>query len=188
MTKKTTSTLLSIIALVALSRLLPHPPNFAPLGAIAVFSSVTFRSKFLKYALPVLLAIVTDFILVLTVNSAFTSPSAYFGSYGTYVIYLTYFIIGVGAHFLNKGHIHKQPKRIFGLSLASSTFFFLVSNFVVWLGGAYTYSIAGLGATYVAAIPFFHNSIGGDLFFNSVLFGSYYLLTKSSFAEKTING
>lgn len=188
MTKKTTSTLLGIITLVAVSRLLPHPPNFAPLGAIAVFASVTFGNRFLKYVLPVFLAIITDFILVLTVNAAFTSPAAHFGSFGSYIIYATYPVMGLVAHFINKGKIHQKPKKIIGLSLASSLFFFLVSNFVVWLGGWYGYTFAGLGASYIAAIPFFHNTIGGDLFYNAALFGSYYWVTKSQRSQEAING
>lgn len=189
MTKKISSTLLGIITLVAVSRLLPHPPNFAPLGAIAVFASVTFGNKFLKYALPILLAIITDFILVLTVNAAFSSPAAHFGSYGIYIIYATYPLMGIMAHFFNsKGNIHSQPKKIMGLSLISSIVFFIVSNFVVWLGGWYGYSIAGLGACFVAAIPFFHNTVGGDLFYNAVLFGSYFWVTKDATRQQTING
>lgn len=189
MTKKTTSTILGIITLVAVSRLLPHPPNFAPLGAIAVFSSVTFGNKFLKYVFPILLAVITDFILVLTVNAAFSSPAAHFSAFGTYIIYATYPLMGIMAHYINtKGSVHTQPKKIMGLSLMYSIFFFIVSNFVVWLGGWYGYSIAGLSACYIAAIPFFQNTLGGDLFYNAVLFGSYYWLTKVATNQQTING
>ena len=64
--------------------------------------------------------------------------------------------------------------RVAGAALASSIVFFLVSNFGVWaLSGMYPHSAAGLAACYIAAIPFFQNTLAGDLFYATLLFGGF---------------
>ncbi len=63
-----------------------------------------------------------------------------------------------------------------GASLGSSLIFFLITNFAVWLGSPfYSQDIAGLLTCYTAGIPFFNNGVLGDLFYNTVFFGGFYL-------------
>jgi hypothetical protein len=69
------------------------------------------------------------------------------------------------------------PFTVAGAAIASSVLFFLVTNFGTWATGElYPQTLAGLAACYVAAIPFFQNTLAGDLFFSAVLFGGFALL------------
>ena len=66
--------------------------------------------------------------------------------------------------------------RVGGAALASSILFFVVTNFGMWLSsGIYPRTLAGLEACYVAAIPFFQNTVAGDLFYAALLFGGFKL-------------
>jgi hypothetical protein len=61
-----------------------------------------------------------------------------------------------------------------GAAIASSVTFFAVSNFGTWaFSGMYPHTVAGLSACYVAAIPFFQNTVAGDLFYATLLFGGF---------------
>ena len=81
-------------------------------------------------------------------------------------------IVGIG--FLLRDR--RTPLQIAGASLAGSVLFFVVTNFGVWmLGSLYPKTLEGLVACYVAAIPFFHNTLLGDAFFTAVLFGGFVL-------------
>ena len=174
-----------MVCIVACTRLLPHPVNIAPMGAIALFSAAIFRSNALRFAIPLILTAFTDLLLTLTVNAAYTSPTTYFSSYSTYLMYLAYPLIGLlGLYASKKGQI-KKPLRIGAYSIGGSLIFFLLSNFAVWTGGFYGYSWSGLVSCYVAAIPFFHHSILGDLMYNATLFGGLYWLNAYVWKEST---
>lgn len=182
---KKTPYIISAIVIVAISRFLPHPPNFAPMGAIALFSAFAFDRNIFRYLWPLLLAVFTDVVLVSTVNAQYSSLSSHFTSIGTYIIYASYLAIGFfGSRFSSKINTSKVS-TIAGLSVGSALFFFLSSNFAVWLGGFYGYNLTGLISCYTAALPFLGNSIGGELFFNAVLFGGYFYV--SSKEHSTIN-
>jgi hypothetical protein len=63
--------------------------------------------------------------------------------------------------------------------LASATSFFLLSNFVVWAGGAlYPRTLAGLAACYTAALPFYRNDLVSTAITAGALFGLPALATK----------
>jgi hypothetical protein len=73
-----------------------------------------------------------------------------------------------------------SPLRVGAGAIASSILFFLVSNFGTWLSsGMYQHTFAGLTTCYVAAIPFFQNTVAGDLFFSGLLFGGFALLERA---------
>ena len=56
-------------------------------------------------------------------------------------------------------------------------FFFVTSNFAVWMfSGIYARDIAGLVKCYIAALPFFQNTLMGDLFWTAVLFGGLWVV------------
>lgn len=186
MTATQTKSLLFILLTLAFTRLLPHPVNVAPLGAIALFSGAIFRLKWLRYALPVALAILTDIVLVLTINAQYTSLPSYFGSPSTWMMYVVYILIAQLGYFASKSGLAKKPLRIAGISLSGSLIFFLVSNFAVWLGGFYGYSLGGLTACYVAALPFLHHSLIGDLMYNALLFGGLYWANAHVWKENPI--
>ena len=72
-----------------------------------------------------------------------------------------------------------------GAALASSVLFFVLTNFGMWLfSGIYPRTSAGLAACYVAAIPFFQNSVAGDLFYAALLFGGFALAERLRAADQ----
>jgi len=149
--------LLSAIVLAAALRLVPHPPNFTPIGAMALFSGAYIGRRALAFVAPLAAMLLSDAIL---------------GFYsGMWVTYLAVALIALlGSVALQK----RTPVRIGLTAVAGSVLFFAVSNFGVWaLGDMYPHNIAGLVACYVAAIPFFQNTLAGDLFYATLLFGGF---------------
>ncbi len=154
---------LLLIAVAAFSRMLPHPSNFTPLAAIALFGGVYLDKRF-AFVVPILAMLASDYFI---------------GFYGEmYWVYGSFVLIGLIGLWLRN---HKKPLLILGGTLASSILFFVVTNFGVWMtpGSIYARNWSGLVECYVAAIPFFRNTLGGDLLFVSVMFGLYELLLVS---------
>ena len=152
------------IIVVALMRLIPHPPNFVPITAIAIFAGVRFNNIILAYAVPILIMLISDFFI------GFSSISLF--------VYLAFILITSYSYLIKKYSI----KNI----LLSSIIFFIITNFGVWvLPGGYPNNIEGLILCYTAAIPFFTNSIIADLFFSAILYYGFeqiekrYLILKS---------
>lgn len=154
----TRSRILFVVGLVAFAasiRLFPHPPNFTPIAAMALFAGCHLADRRLALAIPLAAMLLTD--LVLGMHA--TMPFVYAG------IALTV-VIGSGLA------RRRTVARLFGAAMASSVLFFAISNFGVWLaGGLYPLTAAGLTACYVAAIPFFQNSLLGDVLYTGLLFG-----------------
>jgi hypothetical protein len=147
---------LLVIAIAAFTRLLPHPPNFSPLAAMALFGGVYFSKK---YAL--IIPIITLFVSDLFLGFHSTIP----------FVYGSFLITGLIGLWLKK---HQNFKSIFLGTILSSVLFFLITNFGVWLvGNLYVKNITGLFQSYFMAIPFFRNSLIGDLFYTGIFFGSY---------------
>ena len=154
----------------ALLRLAPHPPNFAPIGSVALFGGAKLRG-WQAYCIPVLAMIVTDPLLSYVVGRP-----AY--SWITPVIYGCFLLnVALGRLFLSKSASYL---RVGSVALLGSVQFFLFTNFFEWLRPAsfYPHTAAGLLACYVAAIPFFGFTAFGDLFYSSVFFGLYSLLER----------
>jgi len=146
-----------LIVITALTRLVPHLPNFAPLVAISLFSGVYLKKKW-SFLLPLGLYILTDLILGLHNTVLFTWGS----------IILIFFL----------GRIlsgSKTPVSTAAYTLLSSFIFFLISNFGVWLMGWYTRTGQGLITCFNMAIPFFRTSLISDLVYVFVLFTIYEL-------------
>ncbi|MCR8629551.1 hypothetical protein BEN42_20070, partial [Leptospira interrogans serovar Canicola] len=74
--------------------------------------------------------------------------------------------------------ISSSVSKIALWSLSGSVLFFLVTNFYVWLAGYYSYDLNGLVQCFIMAVPFFQNSLLGDLFYTTVLFGGFALIEK----------
>ena len=151
----------AILAAAAL-RLVPHPPNFAPIGAIALFSGAYLDRRPLAFLAPFAALALSDAIL---------------GFYPEVVfVYLSVAAIVLIGWTLSK---RKTALHIGAAALASSVLFYLVTNFGVWLlMDYYPQTPAGLLACYVAAIPFFQNTMAGDLFYCGLLFGGFALLER----------
>lgn len=159
-----------MIFFVALSRLLPHPPNFTAVGAIAIFGGTFFSSRWLAWVIPVLAVWFTDIILNNIIYSAY---------YDGFVLMSNNLIFTAAAliiiAFFARGILQKiTAGRVAGVSLGASAIFFLISNFGAWASSAiYTKDLAGLLSAYTAGLPFFLNTLAGDLFFCTLMFGSY---------------
>ena len=152
--------LIAMILAAALSRLLPHPPNFAPIGALALFGGAQFADRRAAFLVPLAAMLLSDLCL-----GFYTHMEWVYGSFA---------LITCMGLWLRS---HRTPWRIGGASLLGSTLFFLITNFGVWFHAtAYAKSIAGLAACYVAAIPFFANTLLGDGFYSLMLFGGFALL------------
>jgi len=169
-----------IIIIAVLIRLFPHPPNFAPIAAMALFGG-TYLNK--KYSIAIVFGtlILSDYLL-LYINpfssqllnfSKIYSPAAMFHS-TTIFVYGSFLLVALLGVWLRS---HKSFKNILTASLSSSILFFLVTNFGVWAQGAYGGDITGLWQSYVMGIPFFKNTVVGDLFYVGLFFGSFEIVS-----------
>jgi hypothetical protein len=147
-----------LILIGVVLRFLPHPANFAPIAAIGLFSGCYLMKRY-AFVLPLAAMLISDIFI---------------GFYSWKImlsVYLSFALVGLIGVWLKS---HKSVYMIAGGALLSSASFFLITNFAVWaFGTLYPHSLNGLLACYIAAIPFFKNTIMGDMFYVGVLFGSY---------------
>jgi hypothetical protein len=152
--------LVAIILAAALSRLIPHPPNLASVSAVALFGGAYLSDRRMAFLIPLAALFLSDLVLGLYRHME--------------VVYLSFALIVCIGQWLRS---NRTVPRILGAALASSMLFFLTTNFGVWaFGSMYPMTFDGLLACYVAAIPFFWNTIQGDLFYTVILFGGFMLL------------
>jgi hypothetical protein len=153
------TTVTGMILLATVSTLIPHPPNFSPIGAIALFAGARSTGRWAAFAVPLGALFLRDCVIGLHVLMP--------------VVYACY-VLNVCLGFSLK--TSRKAWRIGATSLAASCVFFIVTNFADWLLlGGYPPTAQGLFACYVAAIPFFGNTLAGDLFYTALMFGLYAL-------------
>jgi hypothetical protein len=153
--------LIAIFAAAAL-RLIPHPPNFSPIAAMALFSGAYLPRRALAFVAPFAALLLSDAAL-----------GFYAGMNFVYFSFALTVLIGWAVA------SRKTPLTIGGAAVASSLLFFVLTNFGMWLfSGFYPLTSAGLVACFVAAIPFFQNTLVGDLSFTVLLFGGFALLER----------
>ena len=145
--KQSEKLVLVLIIFGIISRIIPHPPNFSPVTAIALFSGLNFFNKKIAFTIPLVILIISDFFLGFSLINLFV-----------YISFLTVVFIGTRIKKIRVNNI-----------FLSSLIFFLISNFGVWLIG-YPKTPDGLLLCYTMAIPFFVNSIVGDLFYSIILY------------------
>ena len=152
-----------IVTLAVLSRFLPHPFNFSP-----VIGSLLFAGAHMKRANSLWFP-----LAVLAVSDLLLSPVVYrIGIDRTQGIFWFGFacIVAMGWFLRNR----VRPLTLGAAALASSVSYFLISNLGVWIGwNTYPKTWEGLVACYVAALPYFQNSLVGDVFYTAVIFGTY---------------
>jgi hypothetical protein len=175
-----------LIVFAAFTRLFPHYPNFTALGAMAIFGGSVIKDKKIGFLLPLCALLLSDVCLQL-----FTSVKGFYGIEQIFV-YTAFMVITGLATFIRKTNI----TNIALAAIWSGLIFFLVSNFGVWLiSSVYPKTLAGLGACYWIAIPFYNgeitgsfllNSIVGNLFFSGVLFGAYAIIKRAVVADRAI--
>lgn len=163
--------LILFILAAALTRLLPHPPNFAPITAMAVFGAITFGRWRTAAVAPLVALFVSDLAKELLWRQGM---SAQWGIYrGMWVTYGTTALIALMSRV---AHGSRRVSVIAGTTLLGSSVFFLVTNFAIWARGTrFPHTLDGLLDCYVIAIPFFRNSLAGDVVYATVLFGAWAL-------------
>jgi hypothetical protein len=150
-----------IILFAVVLRLIPHPPNVAPIAALALFGGVYLDKKY-ALCVPLIALFVSDMIL---------------GLYGgMWVVYGSFFLTGCIGLWIKD---HKNIATVIGGSVVSSLLFFILTNFNFWyIDSYYPKTMAGLIDSYVSALPFFRNTLLGDIFYTGLLFGSYELILR----------
>jgi Family of unknown function (DUF6580) len=156
-------TISAIIFALAVFRLLPHLPNVSPVAAMALFGGAYFADKRLAFIVPFLALFLSDLFL---------------GLHDTMIFVYTGFALTVAIGFLLKGRVSFTNTAF--ATVVSSLLFFLLTNLGAWMtSGLYARSAEGLMQAYVAGIPFFQNSLLGNLVFVAVIFGGYQLLQRN---------
>ena len=150
---------LVLIVLAAVLRIVPHPWNFAPIGAMALFSGATIQDKRLALFFP---------LLTLTAGDLFIG----FHKLIPLVYASTLVSVVLGCLLRDR----KTLVRIAGVTLLGAIQFFLVTNFGVWLFlGTFPKTTLGLVACYIAGAPLFWNTLASDALYVTLLFGGFAL-------------
>ncbi len=149
---------LAIVLLAVVARLIPHPPNFVPIGGLALFSGFHFKKKS-AVLIPLVVMLISDIFL------GFHNTIVY-----VYVSFLLMVLIG-------RMIKNNNGRSLILASLISSSLFFLITNFGVWINGSmYPKTIDGLIQSYVMGLPFFRNTLLSDLVYSfSFFYGFRYL-------------
>ena len=151
--------------ILALSRIIPHPPNFTPILASAIMAPLLIKDRWFGIAIPILAMFISDFIIG-------------FYSY-QFVIYFSILAIALVSP------MHKNYTKLGIMTVGASIWFFITTNFAEWIiWDYYPKTIEGLLACYTLALPFFKNTLISTIFFTGILsISSKYL----EFVNKKIN-
>jgi uncharacterized protein DUF6580 len=171
--RENTALVVVMILVAAMTRLIPHYPNFTAVGAVALFGGA-YLSRRMAFIIPIVALFISDLFLNNLIYAK-QFPEFYDGFmffnveglpvYGAFVV-----IILIGIFFIKKATV----KNVLGSAVLASVIFFLITNFAVWAGSViYPKSFAGLITCFTAAVPFFWNTLLGNVFFVAVLFGGY---------------
>lgn len=154
---------IALIVTGILSRLMELPVNFAAIGGVALFSGAYLKNRNLAFLVPLSALFITDLIIGLHAD--------------LFAVYFSFaLIVAIGMVLSRKPGIMATAAA----SVTGSILFFIITNFSVWFTGTmYPKTLEGLGTCYVMAIPFFGNTLAGDLLFAGVLFGTYELVTRT---------
>lgn len=152
--------LMLLIAAAAATRLIPHPPNMTSVTALALFGGAYLSRRWLAFMIPLAALAASDLIL---------GPYPYMQ-----VQYFSFaLIVCIGLTLARE----RTVARVATATVVSSVVFFVLSNLGVWAFSAlYPHTLAGLAACYIAALPFFRNTLLGDLLYTALLFGGFRLL------------
>ena len=151
-----------IVVVAAALRIVPHPLNFAPIGALALFGGAYFSSKRAAIAVPLLSLIAGDFF------TGFHRLMFY--------VYASFLVSVAIGYWLRR---KKSASRVGVATVAGAIQFFLITNLGMWVMGTmsiFPKTFAGLLACYAAGIPYFGNTLLGDSFYAALLFGGFALV------------
>ncbi|MEK7522462.1 MAG: DUF6580 family putative transport protein [Patescibacteria group bacterium] len=155
--------ILAIILLAIFARLIPHAPNFAPIGGLALFSGANFKNR-IALLIPLVAMFISDIFL------GFHKTIPY--------VYVSFIIIALIGGLIK----NNKWQSLLLASLTSSVLFFLITNFGVWASfNMYPKTINGLMQSYVMGLPFFRNTVLSDLFYSFSFFYGYRFLSNFVF-------
>jgi hypothetical protein len=150
---------MSLVGLDVVARVAPHAPNLTPVAASALFAGMVLRSRALALSVPLAAMLLSDLVL---------------GCHDWRVMGVVYAALALPA-LLGIWVRARSAVLLAPLALSSSLLFFATTNFAVWaFSGMYALDLAGLVHCYVAALPFLQNTVIGDLFWTTLLFGSWW--------------
>ena len=151
-----------LLLLGVTTRFLPHPANFTAIGAVALFGGLYLPKKW----------------AILGPLTAMFISDIFIGFYTWQInlsVYLGFILMGLIGLWVRK---NKKFHTVLGGTLLGSFIFFLLTNFMVWaFGTMYVHNLAGLLQSYYMALPFFKNSLMGNLFYVGILVGGYEFMT-----------
>jgi hypothetical protein len=154
-----TMLIVGMILFAAIMRIVPHPWNLAPVGAMALFSGAVIRNRVMAFVFPLLAMLAGDFF----VGFHILMP----------VVYASFLISTAIGFWVRE---RRSAVRVGGAVLLGAIQFFLITNFGVWMfSNFYPKTLAGLMACYAAGVPFFWNTVAGDICYSALLFGGLFL-------------
>ncbi len=155
---------LGLISLAVLARFLPHPPNFTPIAALALFSAYYLPKK-IALALPVLAMFISD-IFIGFYNWPIMSA-----------VYASFLLIGFLGLIFKR---HKKWRVIGSLAVGGAVLFFLTTNFAVWAFTPwYSKDLLGLSQCFMLALPFFKNTLLGNIVYTGIFFGIFEIINQA---------
>lgn len=158
-----TMLIVAMILFAAIIRIVPHPWNLAPVGAMALFSGAVVRNRVMAFVLPLLALLAGDFFAGFHILIP--------------VVYLSFVISTAIGFWLRERH---SVTRLGGTVLLGAIQFFLITNLGVWMFlNTYPKTLAGLMACYVVGVPFFWNTLAGDACYSALLFGGLFLAERT---------
>ncbi len=160
-----------LIGFAALMRLAPHPWNFTPVAAMALFGGAVLRRPLFAFGVPLAALAISDmFLNIGYVGNALAPPNPW--------VYGSFLLIGIMGYMVGAG---RGVGFLAGASLTGSVLFFGLTNLGTWAAGIlYPRTMEGLAVCFTAALPFFANTVMGDLFWNAVLFGGFYAVSRAT--------
>ncbi|MEL6390642.1 MAG: DUF6580 family putative transport protein [Bacteroidota bacterium] len=151
-------------------------PNFSAVGAVAIFGTCHLKGVY-RWVTPLLLLWISDLVLNNVIYAEYYSSMQFIGSPWVYGSFL---LTGLMAYWFLK---RATWLRLAYTAVGSGVVFYLITNFGSWLTlDMYTKDLAGLGAAYLNAVPFFFNTVAGNLFYGFLLFGVYEWIARSNVA------
>lgn len=166
----------TLIVFAVILRLVPHPPNFTPITAIALFGGYSLSNRWSAFLLPLTIMFISDLFI---------------GFHSTiWAVYLSFALITLLGFLLRNKFSYL---RLAYFASGSSLLFFLITNFAVWMtSGMYPHTLGGLLQCYFLGLPFYKTSpieffalsLLGDLIYSFAIFSAFQFATKSIFKHR----
>jgi len=174
--------ILSLLIIGVVGRLVPHPPNVTPIIAIALLAAHAFKNKWIAILIPLTGMWISDLIINNYLYAGYYDKFVFFSNGSLWIYGAILLAVLIGKVLIRSIKL----STVFLSSFSASFFFFIITNFGVWLSNMmYPKSLLGLIECYTLAIPFFGNALIGDLIYSVALFTSYSLVFSNRFELNT---